>query len=327
VSDARDKVNYLKKLYREIVLGFSVFEYAGKPIFIKHFTEVDNGEQESERVKWEKIGREKGLLDKEEKSRFLIQSGLWSREKEDEIEKTKREISDQELLIKNLFIQRQVQAAKEKMRKANEKLKELNLEKDDIFGLCLEDFIHKKGNELTIYNSFFIDKELTQKLFTEEEFDRLPEKDLGELIRILNDFYLTFNYSQIKRISVCSFFVNLFNLCSDNAFDFYGKRIVDLTILQINLFAQGKYFKNLIQSRGDKAMPPSDVLEDPDKMIEWYDQLSDEASHGADGVSYVGATKEELKKLAGSGAIDMQEFAKKKGNSMSTKDFIEMHGI
>jgi hypothetical protein len=62
-------------------------------------------------------------------------------------------------------------------------------------------------------------------------------------------------------------------------------------------------------------------------MIEWYDQLSDDQSTSSDGVSYVGASKEELKKMAGENSLDLQEFAKKKGNSMSTKDFIEMHGI
>jgi hypothetical protein len=119
----------------------------------------------------------------------------------------------------------------------------------------------------------------------------------------------------------------LFGLSDNNIYHFFGKKIVDLTILQVNLFSQGKYFKDLIHSRGAKSAPPSDVFEDPDKMIKWYDELSNESPMSADGVSYVGASKEELKKMAGENSIDLQEFAKKKGNSMSTKDFIEMHGI
>ena len=74
-------------------------------------------------------------------------------------------------------------------------------------------------------------------------------------------------------------------------------------------------------------MPPSDVMDDPDKMIEWYDQMSAVPKGQSDGVSYFGATKAELQEMAGGKAIDVQDFAKKKNNSMNTKDFIEMHGI
>ena len=67
MSDADNKVNYLKKLYKEIVLGFSVSEYSGKPIFIKHFSELDNGEQEACRIKYEELAANKGLQTREDK--------------------------------------------------------------------------------------------------------------------------------------------------------------------------------------------------------------------------------------------------------------------
>ena len=90
VSDVTNKINYLKKLYREIVLGFSAFDYAGQPIFIKHFSELDNGDLESERLNCFNIGKERGLQDREEKMALLIKEGYWSRDKEDEISKIKK---------------------------------------------------------------------------------------------------------------------------------------------------------------------------------------------------------------------------------------------
>ena len=320
-------ISYLKKLYKEIVLGFSVYDYAGKPIFIKHFSEIDNGYQEAEKEKFYKIGKENGLQEREEKLNFLIETGCWTAEKEREIEQIKKEISDAELVLKNLIIKRQILQAKEKIRKLNERLDEILKEKSEIFGLCVEDFVAKKMNELVIFNSFFKDDKCQIKFFSEEEFDKLSEKDLGDLIFVLNNFYITFSHNQIKRICACPFFGSLLGLSDNNVYNFFGRRIVDLTVLQVNLFLQGKYFKDLIQSKGPKSAPPSDVFEDPDKMIEWYDQLSDDQSTSSDGVSYVGASKEELKKMAGENSLDLQEFAKKKGNSMNTKDFIEMHGL
>lgn len=327
MSDVANKINYLKKLYREIVLGFSTFDYAGKPIFIKHFSELDNGDIESERLKCFNTGKERGLQDREEKMALLIKEGYWSREKEEEINKIKKEVSDYEMLLKNLVVKRQIMTTKDKIRNLNKKLEDIAQEKAEVFGLCLEDFVDKKMNELTIYNSFFKNKNLTEKLFSEEEFDRLPEIEIGKLVGILNNFYINFSHSEIKKVCACPFFISIFGLCEDDAFNFFGKRICDLSILQINLFSQGRYFKSLMQSRNDQVMPPSDVMDDPDKMIEWYDQMSNVPKGQSDGVSYFGATKAELQEMAGGKAIDVQDFAKKKNNSMNTKDFIEMHGI
>ena len=327
MSDVTNKINYLKKLYREIVLGFSAFDYAGQPIFIKHFSELDNGDLESERLNSFNIGKERGLQDREEKMSLLIKEGYWSRDKEDEISKIKKEISDYEMLLKNLVIKRQIISTKDKIRNLNRKLEEIHQEKSEVFGLCLEDFVEKKMNELTIYNSFYKNKTLNERLFSEEEFDRLPEIEISKLVGLLNNFYINFSHSEIKKICACHFFISIFGLCEDDAFNFFGKRICDLSILQINLFSQGRYFKSLMQSRNDQGMPPSDVMDDPDKMIEWYDQMSHGPKAESDGVSYFGASKSELQEMAGGKAIDMQDFAKKKNNSMSTKDFIEMHGI
>lgn len=327
MSDVDNKVNNFKKLYKDIVMGFSVFEYAGKPIFIKHFSELDNGDLELERIKILNQAKEKNLPSKEEKMTLLLKEGYWSIQKEDEIIKIKKEISDNEMLLKNLVIKRQIMSTKERIRIANQKLQDILNEKNEAFGFCLEDFVGKKMNEITIFNSFYKNRQLTEKMFSEEEFDILPEKELAELIRILNNFYIDFSHEQIKRICACPFFVSIFNLCDNDAYSFFGKKICELSILQVNLFSQGRYFKNLMQSRDSQNFPPSDVLEDPDKMIEWYDQISTGPKSEADGVSYFGASKQELEDMAGGKAIDVADFAKGKGNSLSTKDFIEMHGI
>lgn len=308
-------------------MGFSVFEYADKPIFIKHFSELDNGDLELERIKILSQAKERNLPSKEEKMALLVKEGYWSTQKEDEMVKIKKEISDQEMLLKNLIIKRQIMTTKEKIRIANQKLQDIINEKNEVFGFCLEDFVDKKMNEITIFNSFYKNRQLTEKMFSEEEFDILPERELAELVRILNNFYIDFSHQQIKRICACPFFVSIFNLCDNDAYSFFGKKISELSILQVNLFSQGRYFRNLMQSSDSKNFPPSDVLEDPDKMIEWYDQISTGPKSEADGVSYFGASKQELEDMAGGKAIDVADFAKGKGNSLSTKDFIEMHGI
>ena len=330
MNDSEQKINHFKKLYQEIVMGFSVSTYMEKPIFIKHFSEINNGRHAGESSIFFSIAKKNGLLEREDKLQLLLKEGYWLRENEIEIERLEKEISDLEMFLKNLIIKRQIKETKQKKTETESKLKKLIDEKEECVGFCVEDFVSQKMNDLVIFNSFFKDEQLSQQLFSREEFDNLSQSDISSLIKVLNNFYAEFSHNQIKRICACYFFINLFSLASEDIPSFYGTHVTNLTILQVNLFSQGRYFKSLMESRKENVNPPSDIVADPDKMIEWYDSLS-ASSRQVDlnregGTSYVGATKEELQNMVGGGATSLEEFAKKKGGSLTMQDFIEMHG-
>lgn len=304
--------------------------YMEKPIFIKHFSEMDNGSQAGQSAVFFNEAKKIGLLEREDKLQLLIKEGFWSIASEAEIKQLEKSISDSEMLIKNLIIKKQIKEAKQKKAEVESKLKELIDEKEECVGFCVENFVSQKTNELIIFNSFFKNKQLSQPLFSEEEFDNLSQSDISTLIKILNDFYAEFSHNQIKRICACCFFINLFSLSSKDVSSFFGTHVTNLTILQVNLFSQGRYFKSLMESRAENSSPPSDIVADPDKMIEWYDSLSTSLpqnhSDKTGGISYVGATKEELQNMVGGGATSLEEFANKKGGSLTMQDFLEMHG-
>lgn len=302
-----------------------------KPIFIKHFTELENGDLDKHRRSYYQEALDKGLNLKEEKLTFLIRNQLWSNEKEKEIVQLSKQVSDTEMLVKNLIIKKQINDAKNKIKTLKKQLSELEDEKEELLGFCVEDYSGKKLNELIIYLSFYKDKDLKERFFLEEEFDLLSERELGNLVQILSSFYDKFNHEKIKRICACPFFMGLFNLCNDNSFNFFGKYVKDLTILQVNLFSQGKYFKSLMENQA-QSNPPSDVTSDPDKMIEWYESVENSISASnagskSSGVGYVGATREELEKMVGGKAMTLNEIAAKKGGKLTKEDFIEMHGL
>lgn len=330
MNDSEQKISHFKKLYQEIVMGFSVSIYMEKPIFIKHFSEMDNGKQAGQSAVFFNAAKKIGLLEREDKLQLLLKEGFWSIRNETEIEQLQKNISDFEMLIKNLIIKKQIGEAKQKKAEVELKLKELIDEKEECVGFCVEDFVSQKMNELIIFNSFFKNQGLSQQLFSEEEFDNLSQSDISSLVKILNNFYTEFSHNQIKRICACCFFINLFSLSSESVSSFFGTHVTNLTILQINLFSQGRYFKSLIESRKENVTPPSDIVSDPDKMIEWYDSLSTSSIQDhpdkEGGTTYVGATKEELQSMVGGGGISLEDFAKKKGGSLTMRDFLEMHG-
>jgi hypothetical protein len=331
VSDLYEKISFYKGLYKEIAVGFSEGKYLEKPIFIKHFTELENGDLDQYRRAFHEEGLEKGLEIKEEKLNFLIKNQLWSNEKEKEIDQISKQISDTQMLIRNLIINKQINEAKNKIKALKKSLLNLENEKLDVLGFCVEDYSSKKTNELIIYLSFFKEADLKEKFFTSEDFDNLSDAELSSLVRILDHFYGKFDYEKIKRICASSFFMNLFSLCDNNSLNFFGKCVKDLTILQVNLFSQARYFKSLVESQA-QSNPPPDVTYDPDKMVEWYESVENSGkatntSGNSSGVGYVGASREELEKMAGGKATTLNEIAAKKGGNLTKEDFIRMHGL
>lgn len=331
MNDLYEKISFYKGLYKEIAVGFSEDSYSGKPIFIKHFTELENGDLDKHRTIFNQEAADKGLEHRDEKISFLIRNELWSNEKENEISRISKQISDTEMLIKNLIIKKQINDAKNKIKNLKKNLSDLENEKSDMLGFCAEDYTGKKLNELVIYFSFYKDKELKEKFFTQEEFDILSEKDLSNLIQILSRFYNKFEYEKVKKICASSFFMSLFSLCDNSAYNFFGKCVKDLTILQVNLFSQARYFKSLMESQA-QSNPPSDITSDPDKMVEWYESVENSAkttssTGDSSGVGHFGASREELEKMAGGKAMTLNEIAAKKGNKLTKQDFINMHGL
>ena len=133
------------------------------------------------------------------------------------------------------------------------------------------------------------------------------------------------------------FFCNYYYLCDDNPHIFYGKPVVDLTFYQAEMFAFGRYFKNLAQDA--KVQPPDEIRNDPDKLIEFYeakknadavmDKANERAGDKGGATSLVGATKEDLEALGyqqGQGTtVSLTDVANKKGGSLSMEDFIQLH--
>ena len=191
----------------------------------------------------------------------------------------------------------------------------------------------KKSNEYLIYNSLYKDANLKIKNFSEKSFEEIDNEDLYILGDIYKKFVEKFSTLNIKKISLLPFYRNLYNLSNDNPYYLYGKRILDLTFYQIEVFSYARYFKNIISE--SKNPPPEDYLDDPDKIIEWFDSskninelLDNKNSKNADGSSIVGATKEDLKKLGKEeNGVSIFEEASKKGGKLSMEDMMKLHGI
>jgi len=146
-----------------------------------------------------------------------------------------------------------------------------------------------------------------------------------------------FNSKNLKRIALSGFFLNFYHLCDDNPFTFFGQAATRLTFYQAELFGHGRYFKHILQNSKNK--PPDDIMNEPDKIIEWYESSTsaqaamDKATTSADkmgGSSIVGASRKEMEHLGAASeeteAVDLAKEAAKKGGQLSMADLLKLHG-
>lgn len=322
-----------KLLYHDIINGYSFYNDDKEYFYIKHFKLEDLNDVNKKKIQIENKARKLGLLSEEEQLKNLIEKDNWSEDKESEILKLKSFIKDLKYTKSKLITTRDIENVNSQIKENQDKLNKISKEREEVLGTTLESYSNKKITEYYIFLSLFKDDKLKEKFFTKDQFDELEYKDLFE-------YYLKYNHGlsgliekNIKKIALSSFFLNGFYLCEDSPLIFFGKPVVELTFSQVELFAYGKYFKNILTNSTTK--PPDNIADDPEALVDWYEG-SKNANKNINknnsnkeilGSSIVGASKKDLKKLGidKPGGIDLVKEAEKKGGSLSFQDLIKLH--
>jgi len=334
VNEPSQENQLVKKLYKDIILGCSVFYNKNESVYFKHLTEFEFGLIQEQYIKILTKSKKEGLLDEKDKVDFLCQQGVWSKENEDSIIKYENEILNHQTTLQKLIIKSQINEIKNKIKDIELKLKKLNEEKEDLLGLTAEKYSLKKSNEYILYISLYKDESLNNKLFetNQEDFFDLDDSELMDYIAIYRSFVDLFKTQNLKKIAVSPFFMNNFFLCEDNPFIFYGKPIVHLTQYQTELFSIARMYKNHISKIGQT--PPNN-LKNLDELIAWYEnsQYSSSLKNNQNdqlSQTYIGASKEELKAMVDGPdveVVDLEKEAQKIGGDLSFDQILKIHGI
>ena len=331
------KQNELKAIFTEVVRGFTLLPSSKFGVlYVKHVNTFDSADIDSERSLYESKAREMGVQTKEEFAKILDEQGSWTKENE-------KEISQNKVLLRNLyktksklFLKSQVDQVKKQIKTVEEKLQELEFTKKSLFVNTVEGFGDKKINQQYIRLSTYKDEFLEENKFSVEEFDELENDDLLELIGAYNAVTAKFLGDNMKLAALSPIFLNFFYLCDDNAVNFYGRPIVELSFYQTELFSYGLKFKNILSDTKNK--PPDDIADDPERLIEWAEANknaeahlteSGESKEGA-ATSLVGATREDLEHLGidtKNEGISLEKAASKKGGSLGMEDLMKLHGV
>lgn len=104
---ANNEYRFLRKLYKDIVLGYSYI--ASENIYIKHPSELDLGAIEDFYIQYLNEAKIKGLPDEKEKIRELCVAEIWSEEKEKLILFNRRQILNLNETLKKILLKAKLQ--------------------------------------------------------------------------------------------------------------------------------------------------------------------------------------------------------------------------
>ncbi len=331
----------LKSIYSEIIAGYSSFSYNNKICYIKHLTSIDASDIDLKKQQYHEYFLSKGAISYDIKLKEIIDKKLWSLEKDREIEDVKSFILSLENTKSQYTLQKDKKLIDIEIKKYKERLFNLIIEKHNLMGKTAEDFTNKKINEYYVLISLYSNRGFKSNIYTEEQFDELDQKELDQIVKIYNNKLSIFNDINLKKIALMPYFINMLILSNENPYYLFGKPIIELTFYQIDLVQYGKTFKNILQN--SKIQPPPELLNNPDKLIEWFDSSqsaekminnpnngeSDDKNIVVGGDSIVGATSSDYKNLGVEDNVlnnKLNQELKKKGE-LGIMDLLKIHDI
>jgi len=326
----------LKIVFSEVLRGYTLAACPSfKGIRIKHFNNFDSADLDIRNQSFYNKAVKNGLPTRKERIDYLIKEGIWTEEKNKNILNTKANLVGLQKTKEKVFLQAHIDQANKEIEECEIKLAMQEREKEELIGFTAEVYASRRINEHYMYNALL--GENKERLFSKEEFEELGEGQMVELIGMYNKNTQKFKSNALKKISVSGFFTNLFYLCDDDPFVFFGKAVVGLTFYQIELFGYGKYYKSMIQNSDNQ--PPEEIAKDPEKLVEWFESsksaretLDKSKIGGQEGsaTSLVGASKEDLKRLGldnPNETINLAKKAAEKGGRLTMDDMMKLHGV
>lgn len=331
----------LKILFSEIIKGYSKKNIDGfGNLFFKHINNQDSADIDIYNEQFFQKAKQMGLPTEQDQEEYLIKEELWEKSKDKRIKELENFITTLKSTKSKLFLKAQIDQVNGEIEKNELELKTLKFEKKDLIGFTAEDYTSKKINEYYMYVSLFKDEFCKERFFKEADYEDLDNKQIMVLIHNYNEVNNKFNANNLKKISLAGYFSNIFYLCQDDPYIFYGKPLVELSFYQIELFSYGRYFKGIFTN--SKTRPPEYIMTDPEKLIEWYEgsknveevmnRNSKVAQKDNVATSVVGATSEDMKRLGlkkdnETVEIDLNKEAAKKGGKLDMQDLIKLHGL
>lgn len=314
----------------EVFDGYTEVVFRGDPVYIKHYNIRDQRYIQKYYEKYKNIAIQKGLQTEEERVGESKKDDIWSDEDDLKIFNLQFEIENLIKTQKQLFIPSQKQAVGVDISNKENELFSLRSKRKEIIGKTAEEYASVRSDEEMLRYFLFKDKDLTKNLFTEGEFSELDDLELMFFMKSQAEISNRLCELNIQKAVLRPFFSMYMSQC-ENINAFYGKAIILLSVYQLKVVLFARMFYNIFQYVEDI---PDDIKDNPEKLLAFSDMQTNKSSgrnmidDNADASSIFGATKEDMKALAGkdSNTISLSDELAKNGGALDMEQMMKLAG-
>ena len=313
----------------EVFDGYSVEDFNGTDIYIKHLNIRDQRYIHKYYEKYRTKALARGLEPESKILERLREDDLWSEKEDVQIASLRTEMANLKKTKEVTLLPSKKEVFQKSIDEKNKELFKLLNKKTELVGVTAEYYASSRSGDEMLRFSLFDSPDCKNYLYDEEEFSELEPYEVAQLSKLILEVSQRISEDNVRRAVLRPFFSMYLSNC-DNVSDFYGKAIVDLTIHQLKVAIYGKVFHSIFQYVDDI---PDNIKEDPDKLIAFSENQrnKDSSKSGinddADASAVFGATKEDLREVAGNAkTIDLSSEVKKAGGKLDMKQMMKLAG-
>lgn len=325
-----------RKIFRDIVRGFSDTEVQGQKLYIKHLSSLDQVDIDEVRDFYYQKALERGIPKSSEILEKLISDGTWNQSQDNEINRLNNFIEQLKKNKTQIVLKSKLDKQNKQIEETQKKINALESKKSALIGINAETYSEKRSNDYYIIKSFYEDSELNKPVFPDEDdFNNLYSEDVVNFIKQYNSSFEMFEEIKIQEMILQDFYYIYFPF-SDDTVGFFGSPVCQLTYNQLKLIVYTKIFKNIFERN---VNIPESIKKDPKALLD-YGNISDEAkskmqeqiSEDKAGSTLFGATEEDyeyagLQKPSDQVGVSLTKAAQKKGGSLNMQDLMELSGL
>lgn len=329
----RDEDKFYIDLVGQVIDGFSVFEWRGRSLFIKHH----DFKEQAEMPRYIKIFKEqaekRGIPNEQEAIEEAIKRGDWSKKDEEFVSVQSEKIKALTKAAQKMKIPSQRESQMKMVKGLQDELAAKKEERDSLLEYTSESVAYRKTSNRFMEKILFKNEELTEPFIEGED---CSSSEFQEIRALQTKIYNSYSDDNISRAVLQDFF-SVFMPFSETPMDFIGKPAVKMTVFQLKLISFARMFFKIFKEYNDL---PEIIRKDPDAIIQYIEaQNMDERTQRHQKTSskpppdkgastFFGATKEDIQKMKGKEekVVSLHDQLKKHGGSMNMEQMMRMSG-
>ena len=210
-----------RRIFRDVVRGYTTTLLDGEFVYIKHLTPHDQVELEEIEEKYYQNAQRRGVPTEAEMLAYLKEEGQWTDADEKVITEKTLYLENLKTALNKLILKADVERQKSIIAKETKLLHEKTAQKIQLVGNTCERYAKDRLNDFYIIKSFYKNQELTEQLFTQDEYDELESHDIKKVVLKYNELFESFSEEGIQYTILEDFYHPYLGFAEDSM-QFYG---------------------------------------------------------------------------------------------------------